>query len=311
MSPILTRKVMLFHWSWANIITQAHVLSETGDVEDREQQVLLTELQRFLLHPSSGVKEFDQMPAAWSEICSKAASGSRIGPKDSETHEVAGSWHQALDQVTTVLSRQVNNHVRISLTRAEATDPQLRLKNTASQLSTDSILSGELTIPDAAAPVRIAMDLGKRTVSAQMWLKAPADRVTTKARLTWLTKQLIDPEDKDVHIRFYWPGRAAATQFPLSLLRSEPDRAVVDRSSMSVVSFDILMLRDIGGKFAQRKLVVSELLKLASDFHLRVGSRLSTWQAKPPKIAEGKVEPNSVSAEGLRDQVERDALQRE
>ena len=61
-SATLTRKVALFHWSWGYVITQAQLLRELGEVEDREQLILLAELQRFLLHPSSGVKEFDQMP---------------------------------------------------------------------------------------------------------------------------------------------------------------------------------------------------------------------------------------------------------
>lgn len=55
-------KVGLFHWSWGYVITQAQLLREQGAVVDREQRILLSELQRFLLHPSSGVKEFDQMP---------------------------------------------------------------------------------------------------------------------------------------------------------------------------------------------------------------------------------------------------------
>ncbi|WP_255247176.1 hypothetical protein [Sphingopyxis sp. GW247-27LB] len=74
-SPILTRKVDLFHWSWGHVITQAQLLRDQEEVEDREQLILLSELQRFLLHPSSGVKEFDQLPTALSELCANVAAG--------------------------------------------------------------------------------------------------------------------------------------------------------------------------------------------------------------------------------------------
>ena len=52
-----------------------------GEVEDREQLILLAELQRFLLHPSSGVKEFDQMPAALSDLSMSIAAGGAASKK--------------------------------------------------------------------------------------------------------------------------------------------------------------------------------------------------------------------------------------
>ena len=310
-SPVLTRKVQLFHWSWANVITQAHVLIETREVEDREQQILLSELQRFLLHQSSGVKEFDQMTGAWGEVCAKVASGTKLGLKEAETQSVTGSWHQALDQVTTVLSRQIGNHVKLTLSRAAAVDPQLRLKNTAAELCQDASLRGELMVPDAAGPMKLCADLSKRTLTSQMWLKAPTDKVSTKARLSWLLRQLSESDAKNIHIRLYWPGRAVATQHSLTALRNDPDKAASERPGMAAVSFDVLMIKEIAVKFAQRKHFVTELIELTSNFHAQAGSKLSAWQARPPKIAEARIEPSSVSTEALRDQIERDALERE
>ena len=309
-SGVLTRKVGLFHWSWGYVITQAHVLKETGDVADREQLLLLTELQRFLLHPSSGVKEFDQMPAAWSELCSKVAAGASPAAKALETQEVVGAWHQALERVTSVLSRQLNDHVEVQMSRAEASDPALRIKGSLEGLVREACLTNQLVVPDAAAPIQICADLRKRAVSFQMRLKAPTDRQSTKARVSWLLRQLAQAEPRDVHIRLSWPGRAAPTQFPLADLRATPELATQGRDGMSVLSFDVLLVRDLGGRFAQRKLFVSELIKAAAEFYNNVGGYLTAWQAKPPKITGAKVEPASVSDEALREQVEQEALDR-
>lgn len=309
-SPVLTRKVSLFHWSWGNVITQAQLLREMGEVEDREQLILLSELQRFLLHPSSGVKEFDQMPAAWGDFCESVAAGGAISAKDVKVHDVAGSWHQALDRVTTVLSRQIGGHVLIAMGRTEATDPAARLKKTVSGLVSEASLSSEIRVPDAAAPVQVCADFKKRVISLSMRLRAPGDRKSTKARLSWLLRQLTDADSKDIHIRLFWPGRAGATQYPLSTLAANPEMAVADRPNMVVVSFEVLLVKDLGSKFAQRKIIVSELIKAASAFHAAVGERITAWQAKPPKIADGKLEPASVSTEALRDQIEREALER-
>lgn len=309
-SGALTRKVDLFHWSWGYVITQAHVLKETGDVADREQLLLLSELQRFLLHPSSGVKEFDQMPAAWADLSAKVAAGALPAAKATETQEVVGAWHQALERATSVLSRQLNGHVEVQMSRAEASDPALRMKASMEGLTREACLMSQLVVPAAAAPIQIAADLRKRTVSLQMKLKAPGDRQSTKARVSWLLRQLAQTESRDVHVRLFWPGRAASTQFPLIKLREAPELASQGREGMSVLSFEVLLVKDLGAKFAQRKLVVTELIKATTEFYDSVGASLTAWQAKPPKIAGSKLEPASVSAEALREQVELEALDR-
>jgi len=59
-------KVALYHWSWMYVLTEADLLLTNQEVLDTDQRYLLTELVRFLTHPSAGVKGFDAMPKAWS-----------------------------------------------------------------------------------------------------------------------------------------------------------------------------------------------------------------------------------------------------
>lgn len=309
-SPVLTRKVALFHWSWGYVITQAQLMRELGEVEDREQIILLSELQRFLLHPSSGVREFDQMPAAWSELASSIAAGAKVNVRADAVQEVVGSWHQALDRLTGVLSRQIGDHVKIAMSRAEAVDPTQRQKRAATDLAATGCLTSDIQIPDTAGPIQICADFSKRALSFQMRLKAPGDRKSTKARIGWLLRQLADIAPEELHVRCQWPGRSPPTQYPLKAIQANPDLAAADRPDMAVAGFDVILVRDLGAKFSQRKLIITELLASASSFHDRVGARLSAWQAKPPKIAEGKLEPTSVGTEAMRDQVEREALDR-
>jgi hypothetical protein len=309
-SSTLTKKVSLFHWSWGYVITQAQLLKEMGEIDDREQLILLAELQRFLLHPSSGVKEFDQMPTSWTDLCGAVSAGQTLNAKAPASAEVVGSWHQALDRVTSVLSRQLNDYVKVVMTRAEASDPDLRMKIALDSLKSESCLNSHINVPDAASPVRICADINKRTLTFDMKLKAPADRKSTKARLSWLLRQLTDAVSKDVYVRMFWPGRSSATQFALAALRENPDLASKDRDGMAVLSFEVFLVRDLGAKFMQRKTFVTELIRGASDFHANVGANLTNWQAKPPKIASSKLEPESVSTEAMRDQVEQEALHR-
>lgn len=309
-SASLTRKVDLFHWSWGYVITQAHLLKEGDEINDREQLLLLSELQRFLLHPSSGVKEFDQMPAAWGDLCGKVAAGGRPEVKGVDSREVVGAWHQALERVTSVLSRQLSDRVWVQMTRAEAGDSALRMKTGVESLAQEACLTNHLSIPDTAAPIRICADLAKRSVSLSMRLKAPADRQSTKARVSWLLRQLAQSEQRDIHVKLLWPGRAGPTQLPLAKLREAPELASLNRESMSVLAFEITLVKDLGPRFSQRKIVVNELIKAVTEFYDNVGGYLVAWQAKPPKIAGDKLEPSSVSAAAMHEQVEQEALER-
>ncbi|MFC0104431.1 hypothetical protein [Sphingopyxis terrae] len=309
-SAQLTRKVDLFHWSWGHVITQAQLLRDQEEVEDREQLILLNELQRFLLHSSSGVKEFDQLSPAWSDLCSAVAAGSRIGVRDPKCQEVVGGWHQALDRMTSMLSRQIGEHVKVAMAAGETHDPVKRLKGALADLSGASCLKSDINIPDAAAKVQISADLQKRVLTFQMRLRAPGDRQSTKARLRWLLNQLGDADPNELHIRLAWPGSSPATQYTLAALREDPTLASSDRPEMAPHAFDVLLVRELGARFAQPRNFVTELLNAATHFYNNVAFYLVAWQARPGKIAGEKREPASVSTEGLRDQVEQEALQR-
>ncbi len=306
----LTKKVSLFHWSWGYVITQAQLLREQNAVVDREQRILLSELQRFLLHPSSGVKEFDQMPPAWSELCAQIAAGGNLTAKNSLAQDVVAGWHQALERMTGTLSRQIGKHVRVAMGSDEASDPVKRLKTAVTSLASDSCLKSEITVPGAAARVQIIANIPKRTLSFSMRIKAPGDRKSTKARLSWLLRQLASAEVPNLYIRFCWPGSSPATQYPISTLRSDPDIAIQDRPGMTPHSFDVLLVQELGVKFSQRKNFVSDLLLSASEFHAAVGENLEAWQAKPPKISDERRAPASVSTDAMRDEMEQEALER-
>lgn len=307
----LTRKVALFHWSWGYVITQAHLLTNNGEVTDREQLVLLKELQRFLLHPSSGVKEFDQMPAAWADVCGGVAAGGSPVANSGAAREVVGAWHQAIDQLTTQLSRQIDANVQLDLSRQQAGDPSQRAKDTVAELGRDTCLRTRLLAPHAAAPIEVCADLRKRSITVLMDLKAPADRKTTKAKVGWLLRQLAQVDPKDLHVRLRWPGRSGPTQYPLAALIADPELASRDRNGLNLMRIEVLLVRDLGARFAQRRNFVAEFLAVVPEFYDKVGENLRAWQPRPPKLSTEKAAPGSVSSEALREELELEALERQ
>ncbi|WP_157089374.1 hypothetical protein [Oceanibaculum pacificum] len=265
--PPNRRKVELYHWSWMYVVTQSTLHLSDDEVSDREQRVILREMNRFLLHPSSGVKGFDQMPAAWTEVVSKVIAGAPVAVNATETQEVVGAWHQEIGDLCLVLSRQLETSVKVKMSRSHAANPVERQRDAQRTLAEQAQLTAILEVPDCAAPIHICADFKARALTLSIKLKAPEDLKSAKARLNWLLRQLQKSEPSGLHIRCYWPGRAASTQHPLAALRENPDLLSIERPGLVLLSFDIVMTKDLGPRFGQRKNFISELETIVPDFY--------------------------------------------
>ena len=268
------------------VLTEATLLINNEEIADRDQRVILNEMRRFLNHPSAGVKSFDQMPASWTSLVSGVLAGGAIAANAPEAREVVGAWHQEVRDLSLVLSRQLATDVAVRIPRKLAADPLARQKADLDLLAKSLSLQTTLVVPDAAAPIDVYADLQKRSVIVSMKLRAPTERKSTKARVTWLLRQLASSQPEGIHVRLLWLGRAAATQHPLSELRENPEIASVGRETQAASSFEILLVRDLGGRFGQRKNFITELETVVPEFYEQVGQHLRAWQPPAPKIRE-------------------------
>ena len=46
--------ISLLHWSWGSVLTKCRLLTEGGEIEDRDHRWVVEHLVRFLNHPSTG-----------------------------------------------------------------------------------------------------------------------------------------------------------------------------------------------------------------------------------------------------------------
>lgn len=307
LGAISRKKANLYHWSWMHILTESKILLDNDDVADEDQRVILNELVRFLTHPSTGVKNFDQMPAEWASLVSSVQAGGGLGQNAPEVKGVVGAWHQEGRDLSLILSRQLGCNVGIRVSRAHRADPVARAKADAKDLCSDKSLKLSLSVPDAASPIEVTADLKMKSISAVMRLKAPSDKKSTKARLNWLLRQLQKAEGNEIHVRLFWPGRGPFTQFTLNALRENPDLAD-DKSQAVVSSFEVLLVRDCGARFAQRRNFIVELENAIPQFYLQAGQYLREWQAPAPKLREEKSEPSDVNTKALQEEAEREVV---
>jgi hypothetical protein len=307
--PARTRgKVELYHWSWMYILTQADLLVSNESIEDEDQHFILNEMIRFLTHPSAGVKGFDSMPPAWTDVVQKVTAGAPLQAKSDEVQDVVAAWHQEVRDLTLILSRQIGVEVQAKLPRSHALDQVVRAKADAAQLTEAQCLTAILGIPDAAAPIELSVDIGKRTISASMMLRAPSDKKSTKARLNWLLRQLKTAPEKDLYIRLHWPGRGAHTQHTLAELRENPDFASENHRDNQAHSFEICMLQQLAGRFGQRKNFISDVEQAVPSYYETVGQHLRAYQSPAPRIREDRSDPESVTIEGLQIDAEEETL---
>jgi hypothetical protein len=300
-------KVDLFHWSWMFILTQADLLVSNEDIEDEDQHFILNEMIRFLAHPSAGVKGFDSMPPSWSEVVQKVTAAAPLQAKGDDVQDVIVAWHQEVRDLSLILSRQIGVRVSIKLPRAHASDPAARTKDDAARLAESHLLTATLDVPDAAAPIDLTVDVGRRTICASMVLRAPTDKKSTKARLNWLLRQLQTAPETDLHIRLLWPGRRAHTQHALAELRENPDIAAEANKEKQPHGFEVCVVQQLAGRFAQRKNFIADLEQLAPMFYESVGQHLRAYQLPAPRLREERSDPESVSREGLRQAAESDS----
>mgnify|MGYP001048749097 FL=1 len=161
-------------------------------------------------------------------------------------------------------------------------------------------------MPDAAAPVEIIADIARRTIDIGMSLRAPEDRVSSKARVNWLIRQVRTEHINEVFVRMVWPGRSESTQFPLSELIADPSICEKDKSGLQVIRFHIFIARRLGATFIQQVNFIRELEEVVPFFYREIGQNLQEWRKLAPKIKEDRTTAEDVSIDALQDDAEAD-----
>ena len=297
------KNIELYHFSWMHIMTIADLLTINKDVDDDDQAHILKEFLRFISHPSAGVEGFNQMPKSWANVAALVQAGATLSRND-EVLEVAEAWQQEAKDLCLILSRQLGTFVHEKMKRTAWSDANVRFDGDVKSLVEKQVLSIVLDVPDAAAPLSVVLDLKRRAILNSMYLKAPGDKVSNKARLNWVLRQIPEEADTDIHIRMYWPGTSVDTQLPLTELRADPDRIGEEKGKMTVVGFDVIMPIDLGGRFAQTRTIIQELEQAVPQFYQMVGQHLKEWQPPAPKLTQERVKPETVTPENISENVD-------
>lgn len=293
-----TKSVSLFHFSWMHLLTVAKLQLMNGVVDDAEQQWLLNEFVRFIGDDSAGVRGFDQMPKAWKSLVGTARQGAPNLPQD-EMREVTEAWQQECRDLELILSRQLGRRVEQQLSRAEKANPTTKFDSDLKRLKKDRALSISLDLPDASYPLVIDVRISRGTINQSVYIRAPGDRKSNKARLNWLLRQIPSEADGQLIIRAYWPGRAPTSEYEIGKLRDDPTLLFDGKESMQVLGFEIVRCTDLGVRMSQPRTFIQELELAVPAFYKLVVEHITEWQPAPPKIPADRSNPDDVSPSKL------------
>lgn len=165
------------------------------------------------------------------------------------------------------------------------------MKDDCQLLASEMCMCGSLQIPGAAADVEVTVDLQTRTVACSMELEAPKDKQQAKARVNWLIRQLSKTDNGDIHVRAKWPGRTPDTMESLSRVRENPGAIQTANAKLAPRAFEVVMVKDLAGKFSGARSFVEHLEKIVPEFYDQVGQHLRAWRPAPPKP---RSEPHSA-----------------
>ena len=139
-----------------------------------------------------------------------------------------------------------------------------------------------------------------------MSLRAPEDKVSSKARVNWLLRQIKTAKTEEIFIRMIWPGRSESTQFQLSELIIDPAICEKDKNGLQVIRFHVFIARHLGAKFTQQVNFIKELEDVVPFFYREIGQNLQEWRKPVPKIKVGLSAAEDVAIDALQFDAEAD-----
>jgi len=283
--------VQVSHLSWTAILTTATRIKQHRGVEDPEQAWILSELIRYLEHPSSGALAFEDMGPYWVAVRDGARLGT-LARRDDGLADIASRFEQLIRYAALILGSQIGEDVTPILSRSQRDNPAARVAALAEGLVHGGTLEGSLRIANTAGDIAITVDLRAQQLCASLAFRAPEDR-GARARVTWLAKQLEDSPDS-LSIEAF--AKSAHHPISANLGAVREDRALLlDDRHRTPTRFRVLqraamgMARKGGGKrsagFAQ------SVLDLITSFYEAVVQNISPWQPPAPKIKRVEPEP--------------------
>lgn len=274
--------VQVTHLSWTAILTTAVRLKQHKGVADPEQAFLLSELIRYLEHPSSGAMAFSDMGPSWVSVRDGARSNA-LSRKDEGVEDVVARWDQLIRYSALKLGSEIGEDVTQVLSKAHR-DSKARQAHLFEQLCGPGTLDGALRIPNTAGDLEILADLRAQRLVASLTVTAPQDKGAV-GRVSWLVNQLKEVNPAIV-LEAYPRNAKTGPTAPLGQVL-EDRQALIDEAKREAFKFRIAWRRDMGmprKSGGKNPGFIDTVLGLIDSFYGEVVQTITPWVPPAPKI---------------------------
>jgi hypothetical protein len=275
--PREIKNIPTLHWSWSSLVMIAELLLQEEEDFDEEQDYILKEIIRYFDHESAGVSCNTAMCAEWADVIERIQEDLRISERDAEVLNVIRCWHQQLESVCISRTRQAKFLVRLSLDRRHW-DQRSRLIDDAAELVASHTLSATFEFPRSAGPIELVADARRRNITCRLFIEAPLNRQTYRARVRWLLNQL--PDTSAARLDLIWE-RSQRSSAPLKSFREDVDAGRIDTPS-APRAFEIVFVTDLGSRFAGPRTFIPALEEALASFYEDIAQHIRPWQGRSP-----------------------------
>jgi len=101
-----------------------------------------------------------------------------------------------------------------------------------------------------------------------------------------LLRQVEKTEPENIFVKAIWPTTAQDTMASLADLREDPAILQTDNQSLAPKHLEVIMVRDLAGKFSGIKTFIEGVEAVVPRFYEQVGQHLRAWVPPPPKPRE-------------------------
>jgi hypothetical protein len=263
------KSINIFHFAWADIRTFLE-LQKAGGFLGEVEQLVLEQCLHFFWEPSSGIQNYDQMPATWPAFVEAAGTALGFGANMKGLTEIIHGWQQERRDLSSKLTHFTKSNIEIKhFAGARATEEE-RLKAERSKLADQYCLYAEYQTKKTKASLTIEADLNACRITSALEVTPPENK-GARATVTWLSKLLSDWSETDLVLSFDWPGRVPDTTFPLQKVLEDPS-LVFDGKPDAPRRIRIIVNKQDVRRFKSRKKFVEDVETLAL-FSVDLGKR--------------------------------------
>lgn len=275
----------LFHFSWTYLMTKGQLLlfRNEANIQDEDQVEIMREVLHYIEAPTSGVSGYHMMKPGWRETVEKIANRIPLKVSDPFIEEAVESWYEEEKDMALLLSRKLGVLVK-STSRAKSV-----LKDDVRRLKDNQELLGSLSVKNSVSDIKIRLDFEVKTVSMKVKIIPPLDK-GTKAKITWIAKQLENAKKKDEEA-FELIEKGLLVEANVKHARQHVrvpvaslETLLAEVNGREIQAFNIVAISKFGTGFGSNKKFIVLIEKMVLDYYAGIVQYLTNWNRPAPKL---------------------------